>query len=119
MDAGGDHLGAEFLEDQGGDEIGRAVAAVDHHLEAVERHVVGGVFGELNVPATGVVDAVGLADLAGRQGRRLGFLAEDVALDQALELVVELVAVRSKNLHPVVLVGIVGGGDHDACGGTH
>ena len=63
FDAGGDDFGAEFLEDQRRDEIGGAVPAIDHDFEAVQRHVVGGVFGELDVAAARVVDPVGLADL--------------------------------------------------------
>jgi hypothetical protein len=95
------------------------VAAIDHHLEAVQRDVVGGVLGELDVAAARVVDPVGLADLARRQRRGLGFLAEDVALDEISRFIGQLVAVRAEDFHAVVLVGIVGGGDHDPGRGTH
>ena len=117
--ADGDDFGAEFLENERADEVGGAVSAIDDDFQAVEGNVVGGVFGELDVAAAGVVDAVGLADLRGRQRRGFGFVAHDVALDEGFEVVGELVAVRAEDFHAVVLVRIVGGGDHDAGDGSH
>src|SRR3972149_7168894 len=60
-------LGAELVEYGRRDLIGRAVGAVDGYLQSVERKLPGEcVLGEHDVPAYGVVDPVGLADLARR-----------------------------------------------------
>ena len=117
--ADGDDFRAEFLKNERADEVGGAVSAIDDNFQAVEGNIVGGVFGELDVAAAGVVDAVGLADLRGRQRCRFGFVAHDVALNEIFEVVGQLVAVRAEDFHAVVLVGIVGRGDHDAGDGTH
>ena len=61
--------------------------AIHHRAQPVQRDVVRRVFGKLDVAAAGVVDAVGFADLPRWQGRGFGFFAEDVAFDQALQLV--------------------------------
>ncbi len=40
-----EHLGPEFLENQGRNPVGRAVGAIEHDFQAVEGHVLGnGVF---------------------------------------------------------------------------
>ncbi|MGC3991561.1 MAG: hypothetical protein QM796_18105 [Chthoniobacteraceae bacterium] len=70
--------------------------------------------GKFHVAPERVVDALGLADIAGGRADRINLAAEDQMLDPALDLVVELVAVAAEELDTVVLVGIVRGAEHDA-----
>ncbi len=59
----GDDFGTEFAEDQRGDEVRSAVSAVYDNFQATEGDVIGGVFGELDVAAAGVIDTGGFADV--------------------------------------------------------
>ncbi len=119
LDADGEHLGAEFPQGFGRDAVGGAVGAVDHDAQPVERQVARqGHLGELDVARDRVVDALGAAQ-QGRRGQLDRLFAVDEALDPQLDLVGQLVAVRTEQLDAVVLEGVMRGGDHDADVGAH
>ena len=73
--------------------------------------------GELDVAVLRVVDALGAAELG--RGELLRQVALDQLLDLALDLVGELEAVRPEQLDAVVVVRVVRGRDHDAEVGAH
>jgi len=66
-----------------------------------------------------VADALGLAHTPGRGEEIVELLVEDQVLDVLFLLVGQLEAVAAEDLEPVVLVGVVGGGNHDARIGAH
>ena len=92
-----DHLGAQFLEDGGGDPVGRAVGAVEHDAQPLQG-AVGGEHGFQvdHVAAHGVVHAEGLAHLGGGGAHVIEIVAEGVALDLRLHLVGKLEAVAAR-----------------------
>ena len=113
-------LGPQFLEDMGGDPVGGAVGAVEDDMEIVEGVVLGkGVFQKHDIPALGIVDPRGLADLVGHRPQGRHFLREDQVFDIGLHLVRQFEAVAGEDLDAVVLKGIVRGGDHHAGIGPH
>ena len=112
--AAGHDLGPEFPQSRRRDLVGCAVRAVDHHLQAVESlSSRKGALHELDIAALRVVEATGAAE---RRGRRQ--LSGHVRVDQGLYLFLrpigQLVAVRPEQLDAVVLIRIVGSGNHDA-----
>ena len=112
-----DDLRAQLLEDERAEMVGRAVRAIDHHLESIERKRTHGILDELDVAAGRVVDADRLADGHGLFGGEVG--SEDQALDLEFEVIRQLEAVRAEDLEPVVLERIVRRGQHDARHAVH
>ncbi len=112
LDADLDHFGAELPQRLGRDFVGGAVGAIDDDAHSVERDLAAerplGVF---DIAGLDVVDALGAAQI-----RRAGEHRRDVAvhqrLDPRLDLVGEFEAVRPEQLDAVILVGVVGGGNH-------
>ena len=91
------------------------MAAIDDDPHAFERHAAREAgFGVLDVAPDRVLDPVRLADLSGGGTDVLDLAAEHEVLDLLLDLVVELVAVGTEELDPVVVVGVVRSGDDDA-----
>ena len=116
----GSDVGAEFAEDDGGGLVGGAVRAIEHDLRAFEGHRFReGVFAEHDVAAHGVVDAVRLADFTGGGADVFHAPAGDEIFDFVLFGVGEFEAIAGEDLDAVVLIGIVGGGDHHAGIGAH
>ena len=119
LDADLDHLGPELPQRLGRDLVSRAIGAIDDHAQALERHFAGerplGVF---DVAGLDVVDALGAAEVGS-----VGELRRDVAVhqrfDPRLDLVGKLIAVRPEQLDAVVLIRVVGGGDHHAQVAAH
>jgi hypothetical protein len=107
-----DHLGPELPQRLGRDLMSRAVGAVDDHPQALERHLAAqrslGVF---DVAGLDVVDALGAAEVG-----RVGKLRRDVTIhqrfDARLDLVGQFIAVRPEQLDAIVLIKVVGSGDH-------
>ncbi len=97
-------LGAEALEDRRRGAVGGAVGAVEHYLATgeVERE------GLLQLAQVVLQAAVQLPHVAGVLGRRR---LVDQRLDPGLDLVGELHALAVEELDPVVVEGVVGGGD--------
>ncbi len=108
-----EHLGAEFPEHGRGDLVGRAVRAIDDHAQPVEPQPFGkALLDELDIAAGRIVEPLGAAEL-GRAGAPLRPLAER-GLDLTLELVGQLVAIRSEQLDPVIGKRVVRSGNDDA-----
>ncbi len=107
-----DHLRAQLAEQQRRNVVGRAVRAVQHHLQPAQveaaRHAG---LAELDVAADRVARAHRLAQALGfhRGERRV-----ERGFDRALGGVVELLALGGEELDAVVVVRIVRGADHDA-----
>ena len=119
LDADLDDLGAELPQRVGRDLVGGAVGAVDHDAQAFERQIARQrALGEFDVAVLHAVDALGAAEI-GRLREPLGEVAVDQLLDLELDLVGQLVAVRTEQLDAVVVVRIVRGGDHHAEIGAH
>ena len=60
--ADGDHLGTKLMKHHGRDVIGRAMRAVDHNLQALERQVVGErAFAKFDVTPGGIVKPAGFS----------------------------------------------------------
>ena len=94
--------------------VGRAIGAIDDHLEAVQAYnLVQRALGELDIAFVGALYALGLADPV-RLGEQLIRVAQDQRLDLFLGLVGELVAIRPEQLDAVIEIRIVRGRDHDA-----
>ena len=105
-----DDLGAGVLEDLRGTAAGRAVGAVQHHLEPVQA-VREGAEQVDDVAVLGVGEALDPAHLAADGPE--GLLAE-LLLDGVLDVVGELLAAAGEELDAVVRGGVVRGGDHHA-----
>ena len=113
------HARTEFLDHLGSDPVTGTVGRVHDDLHAVERQVAGkAVLGEDVIPAEGVIDAEGLADLGSGRAQVVDGVREHQFLDLRLQVVGELEAVGGEELDAVVLEGIVRGGDDDARVGT-
>src|SRR5262249_54421837 len=107
LDANRDHLGAELPERLRCDLVGGAMSAIDHHPQALEAHAARQrALGEFDVAALLVLDAPGTADF-GALGQVLGQVGIDQRLDLVLDLVGELVAVRTEQLDAVVVKPLV------------
>ena len=110
-----DQIGTEFAQDAGAGFVGRAVRAIERDAERLEREVAWkALLGEFDIAAEGVVDAEGFADFCGGRADVFDLSAEDEMLDARFDFIVELEAVVTEEFDAVVLVGIVGGGKHDA-----
>jgi hypothetical protein len=115
----GDHLGAQLPQGLRRNLISRAVGAIDHHAQAIERQVARQrSLGELDVAALSVVDAPGATEI-----RALRQLLDELGIDQLFDLEFDLVrqleSVGSEQLDAVVVIRVVGGGDHHAEIGAH
>ena len=85
--------------------VGRAVGAVDHDLEPLQRQTLGkGALDPLDIAEAAVVDAPGPPDVARLRGLDV---ARDQRLDLHLGLVRQLEPVGAEELDPVVLGGVV------------
>jgi hypothetical protein len=73
---------------------------------------------EFDIAVVDAVDALGAAERRGL-GKLLGEIAVDQLLDVRLDLVRQLVAVRTEQLDAVVVIGIVRCRDHHAEIGAH
>ena len=94
--------------------VGGAVGGIDDDAQALEPQLLReGALGEFDIARLGVLDALGAAELVGC-GELDAAGAVDQRFDRQLLLVRELVAVRTEELDAVVVIRIVGGGDHDA-----
>ena len=114
LDADLDDFRAKLPQRLGRHLVGRAVGAVDDDPHALERDVPAQrPLGELDVARLHIVNALGAAEF-GRAGEHRRDLAVHQRLDPRLDLVRQLVAVRSEQLDAVVLVRVVRGGDHHA-----
>ena len=116
--ADGGHLGAEPLEELGGEPRGRAVGAVDDQAQAVETPPFEqrGEVRDVALAEPGLADQS--ADPVSRKregpfGRRIEDTRE-LLFDRRLHAVPELQAAGSEELDPVVGKGVVGRRDH--CG---
>ena len=117
-----DDVGAQLLKHLRRDLVRGAVRAVDDHLHAVQRVLLGEhLLQELDVAPGRVLDAHRLADGV-RLGARAGVPGGDAlhaAFQLGLDLVGQLEAVGREDLDAVVLVGVVRGADDDARVGAH
>ena len=111
-------LGAEFLEDQRREQVGRAVTAIHDDLHPRQIACADALLGVFDVAAPGVVDAGRLADLVRAHPGDLP-LAQDLPLDRQLQLVGQLVAIGPEDLEPIILIRVVRSRQHDAGAATH
>jgi hypothetical protein len=120
LDADRDHLGAEFPQRLGRDLVGRRRWRNRRRRAgpSSDRFARQRALGEFDVAVLHAVDALGAAEIGGLR-QALGQVAVDQRLDLALDLVGQLVAVRTEQLDAVVVVGIVRGRDHHAEIGAH
>ena len=119
LDANGEDFGAELPQSLGGDFVGGAIGAVDHDAEAVEIHGAGQcALGEFNVAGVDALDALGAAE-GGGGGETVIQIAVNEGFDFVLGLVGELEAIGIEQLDAIILIGVVGGGNHDAEIGAH
>jgi hypothetical protein len=107
-----DHLGPQFPQHLRRRAIGRAIGAVDHHLQPIQPQARRKArLDELLIAAPPVLDPLGAADVFRLGGR-------DLALDHRLDLglggIRQLEPVRPEELDAVVLVRVVAGRDHHA-----
>ena len=110
------HGRAHFIEHTGRDVVGRAMGAVHHDFQARQTGVGGHrALAEFNVAASGVHDALGLAQGVGLGG---GQRLLQQFLDVQFDHVGQLLAIAGEELDAVVVIGIVGGADHDAGAGV-
>ena len=110
----GDDLGAEFPQRFWRHLVAGAIGAIDDDAQARQRHGARQrALGEFDVAVVHAVDALGAAERILVGQRDLDVLVEQ-RLDARLDLVGQLVAVRSEQLDAVVVVRIVRGRDHDA-----
>ena len=109
-----DHLGAELPQDLGRDAVSGAVGAVDHDLQAIQRHAAR----QARLQRLHVATARALQAHRAPQpvGARQALVArpEHAVLDHQLDLVRQLVAVRAEQLDPIVLIRVVRSRDHHA-----
>ncbi len=115
LDADLDHFRAEFPQRLGRDLVGGAVGAIDHHPQAVEarRRAAASAWRiRCSAPATSSMRLArpSSGDLASRPARSSSISASMLRLD----LVRQLEPVGPEQLDAVVLVKVVGGGDHHA-----
>ena len=105
-------LGAQRFEHALGDLPGSAIGHIQTHLhilEAVLGH--GNQVADVAVAARGIVHRA--ADLVALSNRHI-HLAVDVVFHQQDGFLVHLLAVAVEQLDAVIIVGVVGSGDHDA-----
>jgi hypothetical protein len=114
IDTDREYFGAEFPQRLGRHAIGGAIGAVDHHAQSFQAHRLRQrALGEFNIAGMFALDALGAADV-GAFRQAFGEIGIHQRFDLTLDLVGELVAVRSEQLDAVVVVGVVRGGDHHA-----
>ena len=111
-------LGAQFLEDEGREQVGRAVTAVHDDLHPGQIAGADALFRVFDVATAGVVDAGRLADLIRAHPGDFP-LAQDFPLDRQLQFVGKLVAIGSEDLEAIVLIRVVGRRQHDPRAATH
>jgi len=115
-DADRNHIGAKLVENVRGDVVSRAMRAIDHDLHAAQVKIIReGRFAKFDVATGGVFDAADLAQFA-RGDARLGFV--DGGFDGEFNVIVELLAIRAKELDAVVVVRVVRSRNDDAGGQT-
>ena len=115
----GDDFGSELAENQRCNGISCAISAIDDDLQSMQRNVVGGVLGELDVATACILDACGLANFVRWSGGLGRGVREDEVFDLLFEFIRKLVAIGSENFQAIVFVGIVRCREHDACGAAH
>jgi hypothetical protein len=116
-DADRDDLGAQLPDRGRSDLVGRAVGAVDHHLERVEADVVRQrLLDRVDVATARVLDPSRAADVAILRERDVAF---HQPLDRFLVSVAELEAIGAEQLDAVVVVRVVAGRDHHPEVGAH
>ncbi len=114
IDAEREDLGAKLLQGHRRRFVGGTVGAIHHHPQALEAHLPGErALGRLDIALKGSVDALGAPELV-----RLGKTRSHIGIDQSLDLLLRRIgqfeAVRPEQLNAVVVIGIVGCGDHHA-----
>ena len=115
----GDHVGAQFPQRFRHHLVGRAVGAIDHDAQAVEREIARQrALGEFDVAVMHAVDTAGAAEARALRQPLVEGLVEQL-LDLLLDVVGELEALRAEQLDAVVLEQIVRGRDHHAEIGAH
>ena len=119
FDADRNHVGAQLPQRFRHHLVGRAVGAIDHHAQAVEREFARQrALGEFDVAVMDAVDAAGAAEAGALRQPPVDRLVEQL-LDLLLDVVGQFEALRAEQLDAVVLEQIVRGGDHDAEIGAH
>jgi hypothetical protein len=107
LDADRNDLGAQLPERRWRDLVGGAIGAIEHDAQTAEigigRQRALGIF---DVAGTGFFLAIGAADLAAMR-QQLGHVAIDEGLDFQLELIAELITIRTEQLDAVVIERIV------------
>ena len=106
------HIGAKFMEHTGGDLVGRAIGAIDNHLQAIETQPPRKtVLHEFDVTTLGVFQTPGTTKTV-----RRGQMIEEPVLHQDFDflfhLIGELEPIRAKEFDSVVFIGIVRGRNH-------
>ena len=110
-----EHFRSQFPQRTGGGFVSGAVGAIHHDAHPVQGHSArSGRFGVFDIAPQGVFDPNGFADFARAGMNRFDESPEDQFFDPVLDVVIQLVAVRLEEFDAVVVVGIMGGRDHDA-----
>ncbi len=107
LDADGNHFRTEFPKRLGRHAIGRAVGAIHHDAQSIERHVFRQrPLGKFYVAILHAVDALG-APQRRRLRQPLGEIGIDQPFDLSLVVVREFEAVRGEQFYPVVVVEVM------------
>ena len=105
----------ELAQNAGRRFVAGAVRDIDRDAHFLERHPARETgFGKLHVTPEGVIDAGGAPDLLRGRPNGIDLAGKNELLDLLLDFVVEFVAIVPEKFDPVVLVGIMRGGEDDA-----
>ena len=80
--------GAQFSQDHRGDLVRRPVSTIDDDFETLKVGVLGqGTFDELNIPAIGVIDSVGLPNRTGSRSQVGDFIRHNQCFHPGFEVI--------------------------------